>query len=126
MFQGDEKRKQIAKIEAAEKEEWNDFYNGISKRISEVRLEKNIGVADLGDKADIDASHIYRVEKNQKHAGLISLVKIARGLGVSVDDLLPIETESEETKRIKHILNECNPTQLREINKYLDQKYGRK
>lgn len=126
MFQGDEKRRQIARIEAEEKEEWNNFYNGISRRISEVRLEKNIGVADLGDKADIDASHIYRVEKNQKHAGLISLVKIARGLGVSVDDLLPVETESAETKKIKRILNECNPTQLKEINKYLDRKYGRK
>lgn len=126
MFQGDEKRRQIARIEAEEKEEWNNFYNGISRRISEVRLKKNIGVADLGDKADIDASHIYRVEKNQKHAGLISLVKIARGLGVSVDDLLPVETESAETKKIKRILNECNPTQLKEINKYLDRKYGRK
>ena len=126
MFQGDKKREQIARIEAEEKEEWNSFYNGISRRISEVRLEKNIGVADLGDKANIDASHIYRVEKNQKHAGLISLVKIARGLGVSVDDLLPIETESEEAREIKRILNECSKAQLKEINTYLDQKYGRK
>lgn len=126
MFQGDDKKEQIARIEAEEKEEWNDFYNGISKRISEVRIEKNLGVADLGDKADIDASHIYRVEKNKKHAGLISLVKIARGLGVSVDDLLPTQTESEEVHKIKQILSSCDSHQLKEINKYLDKKYGRK
>lgn len=101
------------------------FFKGISREIKETRLAKDMGVAELGNMADMDVSHIYSLESNRRHVGLVSLVKIAKGLGVSVDDLLPVDTESAEMKKIKAILNSCDSTQLGEINRYLDEKYGK-
>ena len=126
MLTEEQKKQWIHQIEEEEKEEWEQFYTGINREIRKIRVSKDIGVADLGNLADMDASHIYKIESNKKHTGLISLVRIARGLGVSVDDLLPIETESPEVRKIKSILNSCDREQLKEINKYLDERYGRK
>lgn len=97
----------------------------IAKNVHTIRLKKRITVQQLSAASGINACHIYRIEKNEKHVGLEGIVKLANGLGVSIDDLIPFEeTENKSIRKIKNILYGCNHKELKEIQAYLEENYG--
>lgn len=60
----------------------------VGKRIAELRNARGWSQRMLADHAQIEASHLARLELGQKEAGLLILEKIAHALGVSIIELL--------------------------------------
>ncbi len=58
--------------------------------IKEVRTEKNMSLAKLAERTGISSTHINDVENGFKEPGITVLVRLAKGLGVSVTDLYKV------------------------------------
>jgi transcriptional regulator with XRE-family HTH domain len=68
----------------------------LGRRIRRLRLMAEIKQADLAKAADISAETMNRIEKGSANCRVDTLARIARRLGVSVDELVPeIGTESD-------------------------------
>lgn len=63
------------------------------ERIMELAAQKGLSVAALERKADIANGVICKWKSGGQGATIGSLVKVAKVLGVTVDDLLPKEDE---------------------------------
>lgn len=113
-------------LQLGKKQEIKNFNFSVAKNIHSIRLKRRISVHELSVLSGINACHIYRIEKNEKHVGLDSIVKLANGLGVSVEDLMPWDTEDDLIKSIKFILYGCSQRELKEIRSYLKANYEHK
>jgi len=58
--------------------------------IKKVRTEKNMSLAKLAERTGLSSSHINDVEKGIKEPGITVLIRLAKGLGVSVTDLYKV------------------------------------
>jgi transcriptional regulator with XRE-family HTH domain len=56
--------------------------------IRRLREDQRISAGDLADRVGIIRQSLYNIELGNKPAGLAVLVKIARELGVQVDEIL--------------------------------------
>ncbi len=57
----------------------------IGKRVREVRKQRNISQALLGEKAGLSPQYVSQVETGRKKASLQALIHLARALEVSAD-----------------------------------------
>lgn len=60
----------------------------VGLRVTELRGEKGWTQEELGHRAGLHRAYIGQVERGEKNIGLRNLEKIAKGLGVKVQDLL--------------------------------------
>ncbi|MGM9942851.1 MAG: helix-turn-helix domain-containing protein [Erysipelotrichaceae bacterium] len=63
-------------------------YNAIGKRIRQYRLLKHLTQENISNATDLAASYISNIENGSTKVGLGALVRIARALEVSMDQLL--------------------------------------
>ena len=57
------------------------------KRVRQLRLERGLTQEALGTKCDLDLTYIGRIERGEQNSSLVVIGAIARGLGVSLEEL---------------------------------------
>lgn len=57
------------------------------KNISKLRKERKLSQEALAQKADLHRTHIGMIERAERNITLINIEKLAKGLGVSIDEL---------------------------------------
>ena len=66
----------------------NKILFGVGLKVTELREEKGWTQEELGHRAGLHRAYIGQVERGEKNIGLRNLEKIAKALGVKVQDLL--------------------------------------
>lgn len=59
----------------------------IGNRIKEIRKKISMSQKELSYSADLDRSYIASVENGQRNISIVNLEKIAKALGVSLNEL---------------------------------------
>lgn len=94
-----------------------DIKKLVGDRIRQLRKEKRLSQEELGDKADLHYTHIGAIERGEKNWSIDTLVKVAGGLNVTVNDLLALPSKPEDIKNLKKAIiaeiNESSPEVLR-------------
>lgn len=67
------------------------LYEGIGKKIRELRMKKNLTAAQLGPLAGTTGSTMSKIEAGETPPPVHILVGAARALGVTLNDLVPAE-----------------------------------
>ena len=62
------------------------FIQRITARIKKLRKERNMTQFDLASKSDMEENALQRLERNRTSPTVKTLLKIARGLGMSAED----------------------------------------
>lgn len=66
------------------------FFETIRKNIKKSRMEQGLTASQLAEKAGLGHDYLRQIEseKDRHHVSLVSLYKIAKALGVSIDKLI--------------------------------------
>ena len=59
----------------------------VGKRIREVRKEKGFSQEELAARADLDRTYMTSVECGRRNISIVNLNKIAKALGVTLEEL---------------------------------------
>ena len=59
----------------------------VGKRIREVRKEKGFSQEELAARADLDRTYMTSVECGRRNISVVNLHKIAKALGVTLEEL---------------------------------------
>jgi transcriptional regulator with XRE-family HTH domain len=66
----------------------SDILKKFGRRVNELRLKKGItSQMDLANKAGLDRTYIGGVERGERNVGLKNIEKLAKAIGVSVEEL---------------------------------------
>ncbi|OQB30220.1 MAG: HTH-type transcriptional regulator ImmR [Bacteroidetes bacterium ADurb.Bin174] len=60
----------------------------LGRIIREKREEKGLTQIEVADKAELDRNYIGMVERGERNPSYLSLIKIAKGLNITVDQLI--------------------------------------
>jgi transcriptional regulator with XRE-family HTH domain len=89
----------------------------VGDRIRQLRKEKKLSQEELGYKADLHYTHIGAIERGEKNWSIDTLVKVAGGLNITVNDLLVLPSKPEDIKKLKKTItteiNEFSPETLK-------------
>ena len=90
----------------------------IGRRIKEIRSSKNLTQAELAEQANVSAPYISHIETETKQVSLITLIRIANALEVTVDTLLTGHQGSnadEYLADLDFLLKDCSSEEKRII-----------
>jgi transcriptional regulator with XRE-family HTH domain len=94
-----------------------DIKKLVGDRIRQLRKERRLSQEELGDGSDLHYTHIGSIERGEKNWSIDTLVKVAGGLNVTVNDLLVLPSKPEDIKNLKKAIiaeiNESSPEVLR-------------
>lgn len=62
-------------------------FETVGKRIKEVRKQKGMSQDELAERADLSSQYISQIETGRKKGSLPTYNKLAKALGVSIDEL---------------------------------------
>ena len=85
-------------------------YKSLGKRIRSFRKSSGITQRELGEISGVEASNISHIERAATKVSLPTLVKIADGLNVSLDDLVYESIKSNRhisVKELNETLSDC-------------------
>jgi transcriptional regulator with XRE-family HTH domain len=89
----------------------------IGERIRKLRKERGLSQEELGWKSNLHYTHIGAIERGEKNWSIDTLVKVAGGLNVTVNDLLTLPSKPEDIKNLKKAIiaeiNESSPEALK-------------
>jgi transcriptional regulator with XRE-family HTH domain len=60
----------------------------LGRIIREKREEKGLTQIEVAEKAELDRNYIGMVERGERNPSYLSLIKIAKGLNITVDQLI--------------------------------------
>jgi transcriptional regulator with XRE-family HTH domain len=94
-----------------------DIKKLVGDRIRQLRKERGFSQEELGDKSDLHYTHIGAIERGEKNWSIDTLVKVAGGLNVTINDLLVLPSKPEDIRRLKKSviaeINEASPEALK-------------
>jgi len=89
----------------------------VGDRIRKLRKERGLSQEELGYKSDLHYTHIGAIERAEKNWSIDTLVKVAGGLNVTVNDLLFLPSKPEDIRSLKKSviteINESSPAALK-------------
>jgi transcriptional regulator with XRE-family HTH domain len=89
----------------------------IGDRIRQLRKQRGLSQEELGDKSDLHYTHIGSIERGEKNWSIETLVKVAKGLNVSINDLFDFPSTQANLKTLKKSLiaeiNESSPEAIK-------------
>lgn len=89
----------------------------VGERIRELRKARGLSQEELGWKSDLHYTHIGSIERGEKNSSVETLVKVARGLNVKINDLFDFPSTQVNLKTLKKSLiteiNESSPEALK-------------
>ncbi len=65
----------------------NTIVKKFGKRLRQLRLERDLTQEKLADKSGLDMSYIGRIERGEQNSSLSVVGDLAKGLGISVEEL---------------------------------------
>lgn len=77
----------------------------VGNRIRELRKERGLTQEELGYQSGLHYTHIGSIERGEKNWSINTLVKVAGGLNVKINDLFDFPEESIDLKSLKKSLN---------------------
>lgn len=69
------------------------------RQIRKLRKEKGFSQEDFANLIDMNRGYYGTVERGEANVTAINLLRIARGLGVSPNDLFPLETYQRQKQK---------------------------
>ena len=78
-----------------------DIKKQIGDRIRDLRKKKGLSQEELGWKAKLHYTYIGGIERGEKNVSIITLSKIAKGLGISVNEIFNIPTEIKDLDKLR-------------------------
>lgn len=64
------------------------YLKGFGKRLSQLRIEKNLSYRKMALKCKIDHSDIKKYGEGETNITLLTMLELAKGLGVEIKELL--------------------------------------
>lgn len=68
-----------------------DFLIALGKRIDQLRKEKNLSFQELADLCEMEKASLVKLTAHGKNITVNTLYNIAKGLGMSMKELLDID-----------------------------------
>lgn len=68
--------------------EEKELLQQLGDRIRDIRTKKNLTQYELADKCDINRNYIGMLERGERNPTFLTLLKIAKGCGVKIKDLV--------------------------------------
>jgi len=65
-----------------------EILDKFGKRVRDERLHRGLSQEELAEKAELHRTYIGMIERGEKNITLINIQKIAKALGITVDELL--------------------------------------
>lgn len=65
----------------------NNILKIFGKNISKLRKERKLSQEELAFKSNLHRTHIGMIERAERNITLLNIDKLAKGLGVSIDEL---------------------------------------
>ena len=93
-------------------------YKAIGKRIKIARIKADMTQEMLAEKIELSPTHLSNIETGTTRVSLTTIVSIANGLGITVDDILcdnVIKARVQIENDIAEILNDCDEYEIRMI-----------
>lgn len=94
------------------------FYKTSSKRIREIRLQRNYSVSELAEAANISIKFMYKIEGGEAGFSAKVLYNIAKALNVSCDYIL-CGQEINDRNTIDETIVQFNKEEQKSIEKIL-------
>lgn len=94
-------------------------YVKIGQRIQKLRIIKGYTQSYISEVTGISESHVSNIETGKTKASLLTLVKISRVIGCTIDELVCDDEISLEYKTLLAI-SKSNEFELRIINDFID------
>ena len=79
-----------------------DVETEVRERIRAVRLDQGTSLAELGERCNMSASMVSRLETGERRLTIDHLAALARGLGVAVDELLDVGSDEPRIRPVSH------------------------
>ena len=84
-------------------------FETVGKRIKEVRKQKGMSQDELAERVDLSSQYISQIETGRKKGSLPTYNKLAKALGVSIDELTgSISEGSRVLSDVDLILQDCS------------------
>ena len=84
-------------------------FETVGKRIKEVRKQKGMSQDELAERANLSSQYISQIETGRKKGSLPTYNKLAKALGVSIDELTgSISEGSRVLSDVDLILQDCS------------------
>ena len=93
-------------------------YKAIGKRIKIARIKADMTQEMLAEKIELSPTHLSNIETGTTRVSLTTIVSIANGLGITVDDILcdnVIKVRVQIENDIAEILDDCDEYEIRMI-----------
>ena len=72
------------------------YLERVGAHIRALRQERGLGLEELADRSGLHRTHLWKIEKGQLNAGVISYVRLAIQLEVTLGELFPAAMPSSE------------------------------
>ena len=98
-------------------------YKAIGKRIKIARIKADMTQERLAEMIELSPTHLSNIETGATRVSLPTIIAIANGLTVSVDDLLcdnVIKSKVQFEKDISSLLDDCDDYEIRIIKDLLE------
>lgn len=89
----------------------DDIKRMVGERVRDLRKEKGLSQEGLGWKSNLHYTYIGAIERGEKNWSIDTLCKVAKGLGVGINDLLCFNKSEKVSSKSKTML-------IKEIKKY--------
>ena len=93
-------------------------YKAIGKRIKIARIKADLTQEMLAEKIELSPTHLSNIETGTTRVSLATIVSIANGLDITVDDILcdnVVKARVQFEEDIAEILNDCDEYEIRMI-----------
>lgn len=105
------------KKQAIKGDDVEDVKKLVGNRIRQLRKGKGLSQEELGYKSELHYTHIGAIERGEKNWSIETLVKVAGGLKVTINDLLIQPSKPEDIKSLKKgviaEINQASPEALK-------------
>lgn len=98
-------------------------YHAIGKRIKIARIKADKTQEELAEQVGISPTHLSNIETGTTRVSLTTLVSIANGLEVTMDDLLCdnlLRARIQFEKDISEILEDCDEYEIRIVKDMME------
>ena len=93
-------------------------YKAIGKRIKIARIKADLTQEMLAEKIELSPTHLSNIETGTTRVSLATIVSIANGLDITVDDILcdnVVKARVQFEEDIAEILDDCDEYEIRII-----------
>ena len=93
-------------------------YKAIGKRIKIARIKADLTQEMLAEKIELSPTHLSNIETGTTRVSLATIVSIANGLDITVDDILcdnVVKARVQFEEDIAEIIDDCDEYEIRMI-----------